>query len=304
MSESIPAKPIRVRSRCGVAMVVVTGLMTVVLAVGKDKARYIGGNLRDFPKHGLIGAGGELRKVEGPIDTKSDSQLAFDAGRSGSLAIPYSAVSSVAYGLEPHGAADSRGWINAYPWDPSDQFTREPHYLLTLVYRGNADAVHVVVFELGQDIVRPTLERLEARTGKRIHFDHVTACLEYKTADECNLGTPDELKGLKKVFVDTSSDRDLIVSEIEKQPLGLQLLPQAEGAEVILKFRTGRSHLRPVHAGRGEVYIARDGRLRAVIVFANRLTGALFGRDKPATTFGRTFVEAYQQANGVERGLK
>lgn len=56
-------------------------------------------------------------------------------------------------------------------------------------------------------------------------------------------GKLSDLKGLKKVFVDTGADmksRERILKEIEKAKLGLELLDSAEGAEIILNFGGGK----------------------------------------------------------------
>jgi hypothetical protein len=44
-------------------------LVAAVVAVGKDKARYLGGSLQDFPKGGLVFGFGEIRKIEGRLRT-------------------------------------------------------------------------------------------------------------------------------------------------------------------------------------------------------------------------------------------
>jgi hypothetical protein len=73
-----------------------------------------------------------------------------------------------------------------------------------------------VVFEVDKSVVKPTLDRLRARSGKQVEFTDAVACTEYKTADECGHGQPAELKGLTRVFIETQTSalRDLIASEI------------------------------------------------------------------------------------------
>lgn len=126
-------------------------------------------------------------------------------------------------------------------------------------------------------------------------------------------GKPEELKGLKKVFVDTGGDiknRERILKEIEKAKLGLELLDGAEGAEVILDFGGGKEKFlagihrgdkvatpiyRSMNVGAGRVFIVRDGRLRVVLSFEDEERSAF--EKKPATNFGKTFVKAYMKAN-------
>lgn len=297
----------RTWARGVVAIVFVTGLSTIVLAVGKDKAMYVGGSLRDFPTGGLAGqitptilGSVDVSKVEGRINTTSMSELVFDAGGKGTLAIPYNAVVSLAYGLEPHGIP--KNGVFLITWNPLDQYSEKAHYLLSINYMDQAGSEQGVVFELGKAIVRPTLGTLEARAGKRVEFTSVDACLVYKAAEECGYGTVAELRGLTRIFVDAGAStehRDMIVLEIEKAQLGLEVLPGPEGAEVILRFRgeefRSPEYLQTLHGGRGEALVARGGRLRAAMVFRGTRTGA-WG-DKPATKFGAAFVKAYRQAN-------
>ena len=286
------------------ALVFVASLATVVLALGKDKALYVGGTLRDFPRGGLgeqirpnVFTGADVAKIEGKIDAKSEFELVFDAGGKGTLAIPYSAVMAVAYGLDPHGLP--QGGIFLITWDPLDQYTAKAHYLLSIRYLDQSGAEQGVVFELGKDIVRTTLATLEARTGKSVEFTNVDACMQYKTAEACGRGAPVELRGLTAVFVDAGDYRDLISAAIESAALSLQLLPDSEGAEIVLRFRGGEFHrpgyLQTLHGGRGEAFVVREGQLRPVVVFAGTRMRA-WG-DKPATKFAAAFVEAYREAN-------
>ena len=288
-----------------VALVFVTSTATVVLAVAEDKAVYVGGTLRDFPIGG-VGAqvqsnlfGTEVSNVEGRITT-SESELVFAAGGKGTLSIPYKVVVGLAYGLEPHGIPE--GGLFLITWDPLDQYTKKAHYLLSIRYLDQQGAEQGVVFELGKNIVRPTLAAIEARTGKAIEFTHIDACLLSKAADECGYGASSELRGLTTVFVDAGEPReyqDMIMLEIEKVGLGLKVVPSPDGADVILRFR-GREfrspdYLQALHGGRGEAVIVRDGRSRTVVVFSGTRMRA-FG-DKPATKFGAAFVAAYREAN-------
>lgn len=290
-----------------VAIVLLTVPATVVRADAEDKARYVGGTLRDFPKGGLgaqiqptILGTVDIGTVEGRIDTKSESDLLFDARGKGVLTIPYRAIVGLTYGLEPHGM--SRGGLFLITWDPLDQYGKKAHYLLSIRYLDEAGAEQDAVFELGKGTEQRTLSTLEARTGKSIECPQVEACLLYKTAEACDYGTPAELRGLTRIFVDAGASnehRDMIVSEIEKARLGLEVMVAPEQAEVVLRFR-GAEFRRPdflqaLHGGRGEAFLLRDGRLRAVMVFAGTRTGA-WGA-KPATKFAAAFVQAYRKAN-------
>ena len=296
------------RRAIGLCVVLLLGLAPPAFAVAKDKAMYVGGTLRDFPKGGLGSRlrptifGVEVSTVEGRCNTRSPSEFVFEAG-SDTLTIPYGAVTRLTYGLtlpdRPHGG----GGVLLITWNPLDQFTSKAHYMLWVAFRDQSGADQNAAFELGRDIVKPVLGAFEARTGKPIEFMEVGACLRYKSADQCNYGTPVELKGLMKVFVDAGPDpafRTLIVSEIEKCQLHLEMLTATDGAEIVLRFYGDEIRspeaFQAFHGGRGEVFVARDGRLRPVMAFAGTRTGA-WGA-KPASKFGEAFCESYRQANG------
>lgn len=274
------------------ATVCLTTLATVVLAVADDKAIYVGGTSRDFSR-------GES-KVEGRIDTTSETEFVFDAGGKGTLRIPYKAIAGLAYGLEPHGM--TKGAIFLFTWDPFEQYTNKRHFLLSIRYLDRGGSEQGAVFELGKKLVRPTLATLEAQTGQTIEFVQADACLAFQSPEKCGHGTPAELRALRKVFVDVAAageHRGLIVAEIAKGQLGLELLPGIEGAEVVLRFHGEEfrvpDHLQAFHGGRGEALVVREGRFRPVVVFTG--TRMRPWGDKPATKFAAAFVEAYRQAN-------
>jgi hypothetical protein len=122
----------------------------VASAVGKDKARYIGGTPEDFPLNTPAAIFGNAPKIEGRLDTRAASAFTFDGGQWGTLSIPYEAITYVEYGRKLHRpeftfaygafpldrlplrAPDGRHriWI---PWDPFDRYTDKVHYMLTLV---------------------------------------------------------------------------------------------------------------------------------------------------------------------------
>lgn len=273
-------------------------------AVGADKVLYIGGTLRDFPARSRspIRVTFGAPKVEGTVNTKSDDRVVFDAGGSGSFEIPYAAISALHYGPN-HGRPAPKGLVLFIPWDPTEQFTKDVHHLLTIMFRG-PDSEQAVVFELGRDLVRPTLEALERRSGKTVVFENVEACIRYKTRDECAYGNAAELKGLKKVVLDPGirgKDRDLILAALKTEPVGLEILDGLEGADIILKFESVSSPNPQCdcEGGRGEVSVTQGERQRVVLMFADRTT-SVWGK-KPATNFAAAFVAAFKTANGIRK---
>ena len=288
------------KSHAGLSVLMTLLVTAAVQGVGDEKTSYVGGTPKDFPVGGFskhIGSFGEIRPIEGSLNVDSPSELTFDAGRDGRLVIAYRDVTGLSFGLEPQGKG---GFLIS--WDPLDQYTKNAHYLLSVSYRDQAGTEQGVVFELGKKVLKPTLERLEARTGHAIQFAEFAACQAYKAADWCGYGTPRELRGLTKVFVDAGEKGDyraLIVAELDKAHLGLELLPVPEGSQIVLRFR-GEEFSRPniiqrLHGGRGEVTVMQDGRPRTVVAFTGTRLRA-FGA-KPATKFATAFIEAYQNGN-------
>ena len=127
-------------------------------------------------------------------------------------------------------------------------------------------------------------------------------------------GKPEELKGLKKIFVDTGGDlknRERIIREIKDAKLGVELLDSEAGAEVVLDFGAGRSErlignigrgtgglvTKRYQTGKGHVFVG-GGQNRIVMSYEGEETHPW--EDKPATNFGKAFVKAYKKANGIK----
>jgi hypothetical protein len=129
-------------------------------------------------------------------------------------------------------------------------------------------------------------------------------------------GKPEELKGLTKVFVDTGrnmKDRGRIENEIRKSKIGVELLDSSDGAEVVLQFGGGKEEsagvsfgsivfpgiaIRSVNVGEGHVYVLRGGKPRLVMSYEGVETH--LWEKKPAKNFGKRFVKAYKNANGLK----
>jgi hypothetical protein len=128
-------------------------------------------------------------------------------------------------------------------------------------------------------------------------------------------GKPEELKGLKKIFVDTGVDlknRERIIKEIKGAKLDVELLDSEAGAEVVLDFGAGRSErligsighgtggivTKRYQTGKGQVFVVGGGQNRIVMSYDGEETHPW--EDKPATNFGKAFVKAYKKANGIK----
>ena len=296
-------------------ILVLIALTGAAFAVDKDKALYVGGTIAQFapPKVSrgeavagvLFGGVAPPPKIEGRINLTSATELKFDAGSRESLVIRYDAIKSAEFGLVAgRRTPKGRALLLVPRWDPTEQFTKNAHNLLTLVYQDPAGIEEAVVLELGKDLVHPTLQSLERGTGQAVDFLNVEACMLIRNdADACDYGQPAELKGLKRVFVDTSIHaewRNRVLSEIEKGNVGLEMMEVPDGAEIILSYYSDASSDPncPCTGGRGEVRIIRADRQRVVLVFMGVKRG-IRGKN-PAEDFGRTFVDAVRSANGLE----
>lgn len=150
------------------------------------------------------------------------------------------------------------------------------------------------------------------------HFSTQAQSIEY--------GSPDDLKGVKKIFVDTGADMEVranILKEIgksKKKLPDLEVVSRAEDAEVLLVFSgSSRSYVAGVNTepigntgsstssaiyqtvtDGGGVVIKPLGenRVRLVMSFKDSRTSRFERR--PSTNFARAFVRAYMKANDVK----
>jgi hypothetical protein len=287
--------------RLALALAWCVGLTAAAIAVDRDKALYVGGTLDDYAlqRSRTDVSGAPPQRTEGRINLTSERAFAFEGGTNwGTLTVPYTSVTAVDYGIDVR-QRGHRGLLLLSPWDPIEQFTGNAHNLLTLAFQDQTGRAQVAVMELGRDLIRPTLETLERRTGKTTRYVNVEACLLIKSAADCHYGTPGELKGRKRVFLDSAiwpGYRDVIRNEIARSNLGLEVVERAEGAEIVLKFRSAQSPNPgcPCEGGRGEVFVAQNDQQRVVLVFTTVKRGT-WGKS-PLEGFATTFVEAFRKA--------
>ena len=76
------------------------------------------------------------------------------------------------------------------------------------------------------------IDTLERRTDKRVEFLTVDACMQLKSPKDSGFGSPDELRGLKRVHIDTRGNaarRERIALQRSKRRLSdLKWLPQRQ----------------------------------------------------------------------------
>jgi len=155
----------RVLSGTVISVALAAFLGSAVLAVGHDKAMYLRGTLSTIKA-----------RTEGRFDTQPQSELAFDAGKKGSVAIPYASIVSLAFEEKERVAVI----IGLAP-----PVSKQLHSYLTITYNDPEGKAQSAVFELGKNIVRTVLRVVEARSGKGITFQGAATCRQYKTAEEC-----------------------------------------------------------------------------------------------------------------------
>jgi hypothetical protein len=153
----------------GVAIAIVLGGGAPLIAVDKDKAMYMGGTITAIQE-----------KAEGRLDARSQDEFSFQAGKKGSVSIPYASITELEYGQKA-GRRVAVG-ILISPWA---LFSKKRNHYLTITYTDQAGKEQVGVFEIGKGIVRTTLKILEVRTAKEIVFQDAEACKQYKTPKEC-----------------------------------------------------------------------------------------------------------------------
>lgn len=135
-------------------------------------------------------------------------------------------------------------------------------------------------------------------------------------------GSPSELKGLRRVYVDAGAsrkDRARIVEELQRSKVGVEVVDAPEGAELILLFSaekiktaagveqkldvlgnpTGKTEPKyvDIDAGYGSAYVPVPGGGRRVL-FTWEGRKKLF--TSPAQKFAKAFVKEYRKANGRE----
>lgn len=155
--------------RAAVGVFLVSSFATTLMAVGGDKAQYIGGTVS-----------GLQEKAEAKLSTASESEVLFDAGKKGTLTIPYAAIESLEYGQKA-----GRRVAVAVLVSPLALFSKKRNHYLTVTYKDSSAKEQAAVFELGKDVIRTTLKVLEVRSGKAIEFQDGEACRQYKTPKEC-----------------------------------------------------------------------------------------------------------------------
>lgn len=125
-------------------------------------------------------------------------------------------------------------------------------------------------------------------------------------------GQPSDLKGLKKVFINTGPDtksRDSIIKDLENSKLGFEIVDDAEEAEIFLDFGADQvanvvwhtavaSRVLTQKTGDGVVRVRARGKMRLVLSFED--TQNTKWERKPVSNFVREFIKAYKKGNDLK----
>jgi hypothetical protein len=154
------------------------------------------------------------------------------------------------------------------------------------------------------------------------------ACITVTLAQRPTIeyGSPSDLKGVKKIFVDTGTEmevRENILKELgksKKKTPDLEVVSRPEDAEIILAFGASAStylaqvNTAPVDDGavvshpvyrqvvHGDGVVLKplgENRVRLLMSFKDSRSSRFERR--PSTNFAREFIHKYMDANGIKR---
>ena len=136
-----------------VVLGVVSCLQPAALALDGKKAMHVGGSLT-----ARVAA-----ETEGVFNTSDEEKLIFMVEESfEAIEIPYAKIDNFEYGQKA-----SRIKTILTPWT---LLAKKRRHFLSVVYKDKEDKDQAVVFELGKDILRPTVLVMEVRSHKKMEF--------------------------------------------------------------------------------------------------------------------------------------
>lgn len=148
--------------------------------------------------------------------------------------------------------------------------------------------------------------------------------VSYSQQQSYAYGQLSDLKGLRKIYVDTGADvqsRNSIIKDLEKSKLGFEIVDDIEEAEILLGFGAGRVTDRAIatitgsstieiremssRTGVGVVIARARGKDRLVHSFRSTQEGGrgVLGaalQHKPVTNFVREFIKVYKKGNDLK----
>jgi hypothetical protein len=122
--------------------------------LGSHKALYVGGTVSSLKE-----------KTEGAVSTTDEKAFVFEH-KGGKFSIPYDQVTSIEYGQKA-----GRRLGLALAVSPLFLFSHKRKHFLTVGYLDENKKQQGAVFELGKDVIQPTLTALETKTGKKVDYE-------------------------------------------------------------------------------------------------------------------------------------
>jgi hypothetical protein len=137
-------------------VVIFVCLFEGVLWAGIDshKARYVGGTILAIKEND-----------EGIPSTLDEKVFLFEPKKSDKLTIRYDRINSLEYGQK---AGRRLGLSLAV--SPLFLLSKKRRHFLTIGFLDDNQKQQAAVFELGKDVIQPTLAGLESRTGKKVEY--------------------------------------------------------------------------------------------------------------------------------------
>ena len=126
------------------------------LAVDSKKAEHIGGTLESIipPKTKCI------------VKTDNEKILRFITDKGGGeIEIPYATIDTIEYGQKV--SFRTKTAILVTPWA---LFSKKRRHYLSITWKDKDNKKQAAVFEIGSDILRPTVLIIEVRSGKKVTF--------------------------------------------------------------------------------------------------------------------------------------
>jgi hypothetical protein len=133
-------------------------LSTTLLALAPSRAQYLGGTVSvKVSSEGIFDTGGSAATITFVSKDKKD----------GNMVVAYESITELEYGQKAgHRVAAT--------------VTKTGDHVLTISFKDGGGQDQAAVFELGKDIVKPTLDILKGRTGKPIECQNSQATHDYK----------------------------------------------------------------------------------------------------------------------------
>ena len=145
----------------------------------------------------------------------------------------------------------------------------------------------------------------------------IAFCASVCWAQDYAYGQPSDLKGLKKVYIDSGPDtksRDQIIKDLEKSKLNFEIVDEAKDAQILLGYGAGAVSRKVVGSTAGStiylkektqrtgtgVVVALDARGKDRIVHSFEDVQNSKWERNPIDNFVREFVKVYKQGNDIK----